>query len=165
MSLTLRFFCCRFNALSAGKFPGVGRSPFSRVISPHLLRLNSAMARPYCTYGGPDLFDKNFRRLNRQFDRISRNIPISRGFLQWVRRPQSRILRIPLGILLVLGGIFSFLPVLGIWMLPLGLLLLALDMPFLQGPMNNIILRGQRWFAKRRRQRQERRRLKEQARP
>ncbi|MFY8030230.1 MAG: hypothetical protein ACOVO5_00190 [Devosia sp.] len=111
------------------------------------------------------MFDKNFRRLNRQFDRISRNIPISRGFLQWVRRPQSRILRIPLGILLVLGGIFSFLPVLGIWMLPLGLLLLALDMPFLQGPMNNIILRGQRWFAKRRRQRQERRRLKEQARP
>ncbi len=111
------------------------------------------------------MFDKNFRRLNRQFDRISRNIPISRGFLQWVRRPQSRILRIPLGILLVLGGIFSFLPVLGIWMLPLGLLLLALDMPFLQGPMNNIILRGQRWFAKRRRKRQERRRLKEQARP
>jgi len=111
------------------------------------------------------VFDKNFRRLNRQFDRISRNIPITRGFLQWVRRPESRILRIPLGILLVLGGIFSFLPVLGIWMLPLGLLLLALDMPFLQGPMNSLILRGQRWLAKRRRLKQERRRAKEQARP
>lgn len=107
------------------------------------------------------MFDKNFRRLNRQFDRISRSIPISRGFLEWVRRPASRILRIPLGILLVLGGVFSFLPVLGIWMLPLGLLLLALDLPFLQGPLNNLILRGQRWWAKRRRERKLKRRAKE----
>lgn len=107
------------------------------------------------------MFDKNFRRLNRQFDRIQRNIPISRGFLEWVRKPGSRIVRIPLGILLVLGGIFSFLPVLGIWMLPLGLLMLALDLPILQGPMNNLILRGQRWWAKRKRKRAERRRAKE----
>ena len=75
------------------------------------------------------MFDKNFRRLNRQFDRIHRSIPISRGFLNWVRKPESRILRIPLGILLLLGGVFSFLPILGVWMLPLGLLLLARDAP------------------------------------
>jgi len=111
------------------------------------------------------LFDKNFQRLNRQFDRIHRAIPISRGFLDWVRKPGSRILRIPLGILLVLGGIFSFLPVLGIWMLPLGFLLLALDLPFLQGPINNLIIRGQRWWAKSRRKRAEKRRAKEQGHP
>ena len=46
--------------------------------------------------------------------------------------------------LLVLGGIFSFLPVLGIWMLPLGLLLLALDLVFLQGPVNTAVVRGTR---------------------
>jgi len=35
----------------------------------------------------------------------------------------------------MLGGIFSFLPVLGVWMLPLGLLLFAQDVPVLQKPM------------------------------
>jgi hypothetical protein len=107
------------------------------------------------------VFDKNFERLNRQFDRIERSVPITRGFLQWVRKPGSRILRIPLGIFLILGGIFSFLPILGIWMLPLGFLLLALDLPFLQGPLNNLIVRGERWWLKYKRKRAERRRAKE----
>jgi hypothetical protein len=52
----------------------------------------------------------------------------------WLRRPSSRLVRIPLAILLIVGGIFSFLPVLGLWMLPLGLLLFAQDLPFLQKP-------------------------------
>jgi hypothetical protein len=64
--------------------------------------------------------------------------------------------RIPLGILLVLGGIFSFLPVLGLWMLPLGLLLLALDLIFLQSPVNSAILRGGRWWTTWRRKRRDR---------
>jgi hypothetical protein len=38
-----------------------------------------------------------------------------------------------------LGGIFSFLPVLGLWMLPLGLLLFAQDLPFLQKPMARML--------------------------
>ncbi|MDO9561141.1 MAG: hypothetical protein Q7J60_05955, partial [Bradyrhizobium sp.] len=41
----------------------------------------------------------------------------------------------PLAILLMVGGVFSFLPVLGLWMLPLGLVLFAQDVPFLQTPM------------------------------
>jgi hypothetical protein len=56
-------------------------------------------------------------------------------FVRWLRRPSSRLVRIPLAILLVLGGIFSILPVLGLWMLPLGLLLIAQDVPFLQKPL------------------------------
>ena len=40
-----------------------------------------------------------------------------------------------MAILLILGGIFSILPVLGLWMLPLGLLLFAQDVPLLQTPM------------------------------
>jgi hypothetical protein len=35
---------------------------------------------------------------------------------------------------LILGGIFSFLPILGIWMLPLGIVLLAKDIAVLRGP-------------------------------
>jgi hypothetical protein len=100
-------------------------------------------------------------RLNRQFDRLQRSVPLSRGFLDWARKPSSRILRIPLGILLIFGGIFSFLPILGVWMLPLGLLLLALDLPILQGPLNNAILRGQRWWQNFRRKRAEKKRAKE----
>lgn len=88
---------------------------------------------------------KSYARLNRQFDRLQRRIPgFAAGWLDWIRRPGARLIRIPLGILLVLGGIFSFLPVLGIWMLPLGLLLLAIDLVFLQGPVNSSIVRGSR---------------------
>jgi len=82
--------------------------------------------------------NKEHARLNRQFDRIGRAVPASSGFLGWIRQPSSRLVRIPLGILLILGGVFSFLPVLGIWMLPLGLFLIALDLPFLQGPLNRM---------------------------
>ena len=34
-----------------------------------------------------------------------------------------------MGVLLICGGLFSFLPILGLWMLPLGLGLLADDVP------------------------------------
>ena len=47
----------------------------------------------------------------------------------WLRRPSSRWVRIPSGFLLVAGSLVSFLPVFGIWMLPLGLLLLGEDVP------------------------------------
>jgi hypothetical protein len=43
--------------------------------------------------------------------------------------PRSRILRIALGVVLVLGGLFGFLPILGLWMVPLGLLVLSVDIP------------------------------------
>ncbi len=101
--------------------------------------------------------NKENARLNRQFDRIGRAVPAALGFLEWVRRPSSRIVRIPLGILLVLGGVFSFLPVLGIWMLPLGLLLLALDLPILQGPLNRLTLWAQRKYTNWQRKRRARR--------
>jgi hypothetical protein len=60
-------------------------------------------------------------------------------FVGWLRRPSSRLVRVPLAILLVVGGIFSFLPILGLWMLPLGLLLIAQDLPFLQKPTARLL--------------------------
>jgi hypothetical protein len=42
-------------------------------------------------------------------------------------------LRLILGLLLMVGGLFAFLPVLGLWMLPLGVAVAALDvMPILR---------------------------------
>ena len=42
--------------------------------------------------------------------------------------PQSRALRIALGGALVLGGVVGFLPILGFWMVPLGLFVLSVDL-------------------------------------
>ena len=41
--------------------------------------------------------------------------------------PKNRIIRITLGILFVIGGFFGWLPILGFWMIPLGLLFLSID--------------------------------------
>ena len=90
-------------------------------------------------------------RLNRLYDRLGRQYPAIAGLLRWAQRPSSRLLRIPLGIVLVLGGIFSFLPILGVWMLPLGLMLLAIDFPPLQGPVVRVMLSLERWLVQRRR--------------
>ena len=60
-------------------------------------------------------------------------------FIGWLRKPSSRYVRIPVAILLIVGGILSFLPILGLWMLPLGLLLFAQDVPFLQKPMARML--------------------------
>ncbi len=41
--------------------------------------------------------------------------------------PQGRWARIIIAILLILGGLLWFLPVVGFWMLPLGLLILSME--------------------------------------
>ncbi|PDV89834.1 MULTISPECIES: PGPGW domain-containing protein [Rhizobium] len=43
--------------------------------------------------------------------------------------PRSRIGRMAIGMALVLCGLLGFLPILGFWMLPLGLLVLSHDLP------------------------------------
>jgi membrane-bound ClpP family serine protease len=74
--------------------------------------------------------------LDRHFAWFERRLPPwAARFVAWLRKPSSRLVRIPLAILLIAGGIFGFLPVLGLWMLPLGLLLFAQDVPMLQKPM------------------------------
>lgn len=78
-------------------------------------------------------------RLDALFDRIAAWAPVSAGFIAWVRKPSSRLVRIPLGVLLIVGGTISFLPILGVWMLPLGFLILAIDIPPLQGPVVSVI--------------------------
>ena len=50
-----------------------------------------------------------------------------------------QVVRVGLGILLVAGGLVGFLPVVGFWMIPLGLLVLSVDIP--------IVRRGRRRLA------------------
>lgn len=82
---------------------------------------------------------KSDRRFYRLLDSIQQRWPQVRGTLVWLRRPGVRLVRLPLALLLVVGGIFSFLPVLGVWMLPLGLLLAGVDIPLLRGPVSRSI--------------------------
>src|ERR1700730_7605499 len=65
--------------------------------------------------------------------------PRAAKFIGWPRKPSSRLARFPVAILLIAGGIFSILPVLGLWMLPLGLLLFVQDVPILQRPMARML--------------------------
>lgn len=39
--------------------------------------------------------------------------------------PQSRTWRIVVGVALIIGGILGFLPIVGFWMIPLGILVLS----------------------------------------
>ena len=80
--------------------------------------------------------DRDAERLDREIDRISRELPSGAGrFLRWLRGSSSRWVRVSVGLLLIIFGIFGFLPVLGFWMLPLGALLLAQDIPLLRRPI------------------------------
>jgi hypothetical protein len=65
-------------------------------------------------------------RLERLIYRLPARI---RSAVRWVRQPSRRWLRIPVGSLLTVGGNFGFLSLVGFWMLPLGVALLADDVP------------------------------------
>jgi len=63
-------------------------------------------------------------RLERLIDRLPRFL---RPRVRWLRKPSMIWLRIPAAVLLIAGGLLSFLPILGLWMLPLGAILLSDD--------------------------------------
>lgn len=50
--------------------------------------------------------------------------------LRWGERRVPVGVRSLVGILLMVGGVFGFLPVVGFWMLPLGMAFIALDIPW-----------------------------------
>ncbi|HZZ25199.1 MAG TPA: hypothetical protein VFE60_22720 [Roseiarcus sp.] len=83
----------------------------------------------------------------RRLRRLLRRLP---GRMQaashWLRKPASRWARIPAGMLLIIGGCLSILPIFGLWMLPLGLMLLADDIP----PLRRFRDRALDWLERRR---------------
>ncbi|MEP3108621.1 MAG: hypothetical protein ABJO54_16285 [Hyphomicrobiales bacterium] len=46
--------------------------------------------------------------------------------------PRSQISRVSLGALFVVGGLLGFLPIVGFWMIPVGLLILSYDIPVIR---------------------------------
>lgn len=81
-------------------------------------------------------------------------------FIGWLRKPSSKLVRLPLGILLIIGGIFSILPILGLWMLPLGLILIAQDISWLEKPVAKMLGWIERKWLDRQRAKETRDRLK-----
>ncbi len=65
----------------------------------------------------------------------SRSIPL----------PASPVLRMVIGILLVVAGLVGFLPVLGFWMIPLGLIVLSIDLPWARRARRRLVV----WFRRR----------------
>ena len=59
--------------------------------------------------------------------------------------PASRAWRIAIGVLFIVAGLLGFLPIVGFWMVPLGLFVLSIDLPWAR--------RGRRrfsvWFTRR----------------
>ena len=85
------------------------------------------------------------RVLRDAFKRLEQEVPerVAR-IIRKLRHPDARWVRIPIGLLCIVAGFLWFLPVLGLWMLPLGLLLIAYDVPFLRKPVGGILRCGVR---------------------
>ena len=64
--------------------------------------------------------------------------------------PESRVARIAIGVGLIVGGILGFLPILGFWMIPLGLFVLSQEF----GWIRRLRRRFQVWWEKRNRRKQ-----------
>lgn len=76
--------------------------------------------------------------------------PVRLRFLgREVALPRSRLARTALGVGLMLLGTLGFLPVLGFWMIPLGVLILSYDFAAFRRLRRRIVL----WWGQRRSQR------------
>lgn len=71
-------------------------------------------------------------------DKFSKARQQYKAALARIRETVPPGLRLVLGIVLIIGGVFAILPVLGVWMIPLGIAVAALDVVPLW-----------RWFRKR----------------
>jgi len=76
------------------------------------------------------------RRLEQLIDRLPSGF---RSAVRSLRRPSGRWLRIPAGVLLTFGGALGFLPIVGFWMLPIGLALIADDVQLLRSLRSRIL--------------------------
>ena len=91
--------------------------------------------------------DNHGKRINRYYGKFEQRLPGKFGrIFRWLMSPTARWFRIPAGLLLIAGGFLGFLPILGFWMIPLGLILLAKDIPFLKRPTGQaLVWLDRRW--------------------
>jgi hypothetical protein len=95
------------------------------------------------TYSDDIAYTDPERRLRRLLRRLPSRM---QAITRWLRKPASRWARLPAGILLIIAGCLAILPVFGLWMLPLGLMLLADDIP----PLRRFRDRALDWLERRR---------------
>jgi hypothetical protein len=77
------------------------------------------------------------QKLDHAVDDLEREVPgkIQR-FIEWARSDRAKWVRIPLALTLIAVGVLGpYLPIVGIEDVPIGLLLLSYDIPFLRKPM------------------------------
>lgn len=87
-----------------------------------------------------------------RLERLIRRLPEHRqGRVRWLRSREARWVRLPLGVLFIFGSFLFILPIFGLWMLPVGLLLLAEDVPALRHLRTRILdwteCRWPHWFS------------------
>jgi hypothetical protein len=87
-------------------------------------------------------------RVDQLIARLPRRLNVA---VRYLRRPRSAWMRRAAAMFLICGGLLGFLPILGFWMLPIGLLLLAEDVPPLKYARTRILdwveRRNPDWFA------------------
>lgn len=74
-----------------------------------------------------------------------------------MKLPKGRLLRVCLGVILLLGGVVGFLPVVGFWMAPLGIMILSIDFPAVRKFKRRATVRYGRWVQARQKQSHDRR--------
>ena len=91
----------------------------------------------------------NDPRVQPLIDKLPAPLP---RWLRWMRKPEAQWVRIATGISFIIGSCLSILPIFGIWMLPLGMIVLAQDIPLFQRLCSRLLdwieRRHPAWLAK-----------------
>lgn len=87
------------------------------------------------------------RRFDRQLASLTRRSAMIGRLAAALQGGPGSLLRLPLGLMLILGGCLAILPVFGLWMIPVGLVLLAMDLPALRPFVSAILIRLRRQSA------------------
>jgi len=86
------------------------------------------------------LSSKTETDLDEQVERLAARLPRRLAqFMRWLRKPSSRLVRMPAAIVLILIGLIGIFPIVGLSLIPLGLILVAEDIPFLQPPIARML--------------------------
>lgn len=96
------------------------------------------------------VFDPPARDATAAWDRrvsrgLSKTPRIVQAGVEWLRVPRRRWVRWLAAAVLIAASFLWFLPVLGLWMLPLGLALISEDVPSLKGWLESVA----RWLERR----------------
>lgn len=114
-------------------------------------RIPAMSSRPFCHGEEPANAGNLPNRQDHRLDRLIEQLPDRwRRAVQWLRRPAARWARIPAGVFFIIGGVLAVLPILGLWMIPIGVILLAEDIPALRRLRDRVLdwleRRRPHWF-------------------